>query len=91
MALTIEQKEARLKLIEFKFKQAEKMAEIKRRTARLKTYKNKRKGYDFKESEEDIPADDYTNINAWTDSEKYAKSHYGDTYRETIRWDNEWD
>mgnify|MGYP001184098722 FL=1 len=31
------------------------------------------------------------NINHWTDASKYAEEHYGDVYRETTRYDNEWD
>ena len=32
-----------------------------------------------------------TNIYAWTDASKYAKTYYGDTLYETTRYDNEWD
>ena len=31
------------------------------------------------------------NINHWTDASKYAEEHYGDVYRQTTRYDNEWD
>ena len=31
------------------------------------------------------------NINHWTDAEKYADQYYGDTYRATTRFDNDWD
>lgn len=34
--------------------------------------------------------DDSTNINAWTDSEKFAKAEVGDVYEATTRFDNEW-
>lgn len=31
------------------------------------------------------------NHNLWTDAEKYADTYYGDTYRSTTRYDNDWD
>ena len=30
------------------------------------------------------------NYNQWTDSSKYAETYYGEIYRETTRFDNEW-
>ncbi len=30
------------------------------------------------------------NINHWTDGNKYANEFYGETMRETQKWDNEW-
>jgi len=27
----------------------------------------------------------------WTDAPKYAKEYYGEVYRETTRFDNDWD
>ena len=38
--------------------------------------------------------DKYTNqenINHWTDASQYANQYYGDVYRETTRYDNDWD
>ena len=32
-----------------------------------------------------------TNINNWTDASKYANEYYGETMRETTRFDNDWD
>jgi len=34
---------------------------------------------------------DGNNINAWTDASKYAEKYYGETYRQTTKYDNEWD
>ena len=31
------------------------------------------------------------NINHWTDASKYAEEYYGDVYRQTTRYDNDWD
>jgi hypothetical protein len=30
------------------------------------------------------------NHNAWTDASKYAEQYYGETMRETTRFDNDW-
>lgn len=30
------------------------------------------------------------NPNHYTDAEKYAKQYYGDTYQDTVKFDNEW-
>ena len=34
---------------------------------------------------------DSHNINAWTDASKYAEKYYGETMRQTTRYDNDWD
>jgi hypothetical protein len=31
-----------------------------------------------------------TNINHWTDASRYADEYYGETMRETTRFDNDW-
>ena len=31
------------------------------------------------------------NHNAWTDASRYAEEYYGETMRETTRFDNDWD
>ena len=33
---------------------------------------------------------DKTNINHWTDASRYADEWYGETMRETTRFDNDW-
>ncbi len=43
---------------------------------------------------ETISLDKYTNkenINHWTDASQYANQYYGDVYRQTTRYDNDWD
>ena len=37
----------------------------------------------------DVPKE--SNIYAWTDASKYAKTYYGETLYETTRYDNDWD
>lgn len=32
-----------------------------------------------------------TNELYWTDGPKYAEKYYGDVYRQTTRYDNDWD
>jgi len=34
---------------------------------------------------------DTININHYTDASKYANEYYGSVYRETTRFDNDWD
>lgn len=34
---------------------------------------------------------DNGNIYAWTDAPQYAEKYYGQTYRDTTRFDNDWD
>ena len=31
------------------------------------------------------------NIYAWTDESRYANEYYGESYRNTTRYDNDWD
>ena len=43
---------------------------------------------------ETVSLDKYTNqenINNWTDASQYANQYYGDVYRQTTRYDNDWD
>ena len=43
---------------------------------------------------ETVSLDKYTNqenINHWTDARQYANQYYGDVYRQTTRYDNDWD
>lgn len=42
-------------------------------------------GYD------DVIKNDYDNVHHWTDASKYADEYYGETMRETTRYDNDWD
>jgi hypothetical protein len=94
MNMTPEQKEARYNMIKHIAQRQQKLQAIKKASNKVKAAGRRAQRWtDTVESkyEKDIPADDYTNINAWTDSEKYAEKHYGDVYRETTRFDKEWD
>tara|TARA_Y100001963_G_scaffold131026_1_gene187885 strand:+ start:4392 stop:4625 length:234 start_codon:yes stop_codon:yes gene_type:complete len=31
------------------------------------------------------------NMNHWTDASQYAEKYYGETFRQTTRYDNDWD
>lgn len=39
---------------------------------------------------EDMMAKLDENYNQWTDADKYANEYYGDVYRDTVKFDNEW-
>lgn len=40
----------------------------------------------------DVPNEDTSkNPMYWTDASKYAGEYYGETFRETTRFDNDWD
>ena len=36
-------------------------------------------------------SNDCDNINRWTDESAYAKQYYGSVFKETTRFDSEWD
>jgi hypothetical protein len=38
-----------------------------------------------------VEEDKSKNDNYWTDAPKYANEHYGEVYRATTRYDNEWE
>lgn len=38
-----------------------------------------------------VEEDKSQNDNHWTDAPKYAEQYYGETYRATTRYDNEWE
>ena len=38
-----------------------------------------------------IVRNEFDNINHYTDDSRYADQYYGDTFRNTTRYDNEWD
>ena len=70
---------------------------IAKRKGMLKTVKQKTRkarSYALKNRKDDVPEwarDDGNNVNAWTDERKYADQYYGDAYRDTTRYDNDWD
>jgi hypothetical protein len=41
------------------------------------------------EASEVIKTDD-TNINHWTDASQYANQYYGEVYKQTTQYDNDW-
>ena len=85
-AKRLEMIKAAAKRIDFKKKQAANAATVRRWTDVVE--KPKRKAADA-EFDEMINALD-ENHNHWTDGAKYAETHYGDVYRDTTKYDNEW-
>ena len=49
------------------------------------------KGYPASTGYDDVIKNDYENVHHWTDASKYADEYYGETMRETTRFDNDWD
>lgn len=75
----IAKKIGREKVLKAKSRKA-KVAILVRRHAEDKNIDNMLKG-----------VDDSDNICYWTDASKYADTYYGETYRETTKFDNAWD
>lgn len=63
---------------------AERMAMIREASARFQTAvtRNARAARNENPAKEDE--------RYWTDASKYANQYYGETYRETTRFDNDW-
>ena len=69
---------------------ADRMAMI--REAAEKFNKKVKRNHNVRKSETSfMDKYDGENINAWTDGSKYAEEYYGETMRETTRFDNDWD
>jgi len=88
MTLTQTQMADRLALIKEVAERKNKMAKIKAKgkTTMRKAPKVKRAFMDTS-----FPKDDSSkNPNYYTDASKYANEYYGETYRETTRFDNDW-
>jgi len=68
------------------------IAERKQKMARIKTQSKKvmRKAPKPARSFMDTPEDTSKNPNYYTDASKYAQQYYGETFRETTRFDNDW-
>lgn len=74
-----------------------KIAERKKKMATIKT--KSRSLIDHFDKYEEMPQrvskvveeDKTKNDNYWTDAPKYAEQYYGETYRATTRYDNEWE
>lgn len=92
--MTPKQKEARYNMIKRIAQRQQKLQAAKKSSNKVKAVAGRRaqRWTDTVESkyEKNIPVDDYTNINAWTDSEKYVEKHYGEVHHETTRFDNDW-
>jgi hypothetical protein len=81
IATTYDQRMALIKQISERRK---KMAEIKKKTRKVRAAAPK-----VDRSFMDIPKE--SNIYQYTDASKYAKEYYGETMYETTRYDNDWD
>jgi len=88
MTLTQTQMADRLALIKEVAERKAKMAKIKAKgkTTMRKAPKVKRTFMDTSA----VMDDSSKNPNYYTDASKYANEYYGETYRETTRFDNDW-
>lgn len=97
MTMTAEQKAARLALIKevaakvekrksFKARQAANAAKVRRYTDVVEKPKRQKAEREFDRMIEKMDE----NYNQWTDASKYANEYYGQVYRDTTRYDNEW-
>ena len=97
MTMTDKQKADRLALIKavaakiekrksFKARQAANSAKVRRYTDVVETPKRQKAEREFDRMIEKMDE----NYNQWTDASKYANEYYGDVYRDTTRYDNEW-
>jgi galactokinase len=66
--------------------QAERMAMIRQAAKKFQASQTKQAGFRRKEKEQLREDERY-----WTDAPKYAQKYYGEVYRETTRFDNDWD
>lgn len=78
----------RLALIKKVHARRQKLQAVKAKTAKVRDYTQS-----FKKSKDlsEMPLPRETNIYAYTDASKYANEYYGETMRETTRFDNDWD
>ncbi|REK51913.1 MAG: hypothetical protein DWQ49_13910 [Bacteroidetes bacterium] len=78
----------RLALIKKVHARRQKLQAVKAKTAKVRDYTQPlKKSKDLS----DMPLPRETNIYAYTDASKYANEYYGETMRETTRFDNDWD
>lgn len=93
MTMTAEQKAARLALIKQVAEKRQAKANFKKRL-QTKGIAPVRKARSYVDSEDRAfrkkmdKLDE--NYNQWTDASSYAKEYYGDVYRDTTRFDNDW-
>ena len=97
MTMTAQEKANRLALIKkiaekrnrqaaFKAKIASQGSKVRRWTDEVEAPRRKKANDKF---EAELARMD-ENHNAWTDASKYAEQYYGETMRETTRFDNDW-
>ena len=97
MTMTAEQMAARLELIKavaakiekrksFKARQAANAAKVRRYTDVVEKPKRQKADREFDSMIEKMDE----NHNQWTDASKYAETYYGDVYRDTTKFDNDW-
>jgi hypothetical protein len=86
-------KEERLELIKKVAKKVEMKSKGKAAMSAAKAAKKKPvrkpKADKLLKMADEIVKNEY-NENQWTDSSRYAEEYYGDVYRDTTRYDNDW-
>lgn len=97
MTMTAEQKAARLELIKaaaakiekrktFKARQAANAAKVRRYTDVVEKPKRQKAEREFDAMISKMDE----NYNQWTDAPQYAEKFYGEVYRDTTKFDNDW-
>ena len=71
--------------------QAERIAVIREHRQKFTKKLNRNQRVRKTETKSLDPYYNQENINHWTDASKYAEEHYGDVFRQTTRYDNDWD
>ena len=97
--LTPAQKADRLALIKKIAERKIMLARVKAQTAaalkseemKLQRELRNEKAHAKREAAKKPIVDETTNVNRYTDESKYANIHYGDTFRATTQFDNDWD
>lgn len=77
--------EDRLALIKTIAERRKRMAKVRNQSKKLITSVKPSKARD---AVFDVPKE--SNMYQWTDAPKYAEKYYGETFRETTKYDNDW-
>ena len=77
--------------IEKDMTQAERIAVIREHAQKFTKKLNRNQRVRKTETKSLDPYYNQENINHWTDASKYAEEYYGDVFRQTTRYDNDWD
>ena len=77
--------------IEKDMTQSERIAVIREHAQKFTKKLNRNQRVRKTETKSLDPYYNQENINHWTDASKYAEEHYGDVFRQTTRYDNDWD